>query len=267
MTNSLAFCRRNCCHRHWTSFSWHNFHPKRYNYYWGEPEEAWTTLLSGQEWRCSHCLRHSPPFWVSSEKRWGWISLLFSVLSLEELAVIFLEHPTAGLCPSSCFNLASNSTNWQDLGSFSSLVLSGVKVLSNFLVVDTVPAGTLPWELHCHLGLMKGPLQLAHLLYLIVHIHSLTFFRIIPSPCCHRQGGTCTCVQIPGPISSRDTWSKGQCCLNGERPSPSNSWGVLCACVISRSIGRIGILCRAGWEEGAGGLLISNTVSYISLDR
>ena len=84
--------------------------------------------------------------------------------------MIFLEHPTAGLCPSSCFNLASNSTNWQDLGSFSSLGLSGVKVLSNFLVVDTVPAGTLPWELHCHLGLMKGPFQLAHLLYLIVHI-------------------------------------------------------------------------------------------------
>ena len=231
MANSLAFCLRNCCR------SRRSPGPPSYQ---SKSEDALMPLGT------------LPPFWVSSEIRWGGISLLFSVLTFKELAVIFSGHPTVSLRPSFCFNLPSNSANWQDLGSFSSPVLSGVKVLSNFLFVDTVPAGTLPWEFHCHSGLMKGPFQLAHFLSLIVHIHSLTFIGIIPPPCCHRHAGACTCVQIPGLISIRDTWSKGQCCLNGEPPSPSNSWGVHCAHVISRSIRRIGILCRAGWEEGVG---------------
>lgn len=72
-------------------------------------------------------------------------------------------------------------------------LLSGANVLAHFLDVDTVRAGVLPCESSCHSGLMKGPLRLAHSLYLIVPDHPLTFAGIIlPGPHAQRRVHMCS---------------------------------------------------------------------------
>lgn len=79
--------------------------------------------------------------------------------------------------------------------------------------------------------------------------------------------GTCTCVQTSLLISSEYTCNKKQYCLNGGPPSPSNSWGVYCTNVISRSSRKIGGLCRTGREERVGvflAALFSKTPSATS---